>query len=154
MISQRQFAREFFRALYYALYPVVSAGWFQTASLALQKIIPLRLNNPMLYAKLIYSMLHFVLVFSIVWFYFKERKYIKYTAYIMAAWFGANVGMNLIGKVLHIEAMLRSARTSQDMFLSPFIVAFLLPTFQLQRNIDKQKQSEEAGSNPAEEEKT
>ncbi len=126
-----QFSKEIFETSR----PAVSA-WYQTGSgelvlMIFQKWLHFTADNPDFFIKILFSLLY---ILSYLWFmglYFGFRRIRPLLAAVFGGFIVLSLGLNVLGKVLHMESAVLLSRNTNDLMVSPFMLVFLFPVVKL-----------------------
>jgi hypothetical protein len=88
-------------------------------------------DNPDFWIKIIFSVSYILsyLWFMSLYFGFKEIKPLLVT--VFAGFLILTIGLNIAGKVFHIESAVLLSRNTNDLMVSPFMLVFLFPVVKL-----------------------
>jgi hypothetical protein len=88
-------------------------------------------DNPDFFIKIGFSLLY---IFSYLWFmslYFGFSRIRPLLISVFAGFLILSVGLNVAGKILHIESAVLLSRNTNDLMVSPFMLVFLFPVVKL-----------------------
>lgn len=126
-----QFSKEIFEGSR----PVVLA-FYQTAPGTLllkifKDILHFSADNPDFFIKIFFSLLY---IASYLWFmalYFGFRPIRPLLISVFSGFLILSIGLNVIGKVFHIDSAVLLSRNTNDLMVSPFMLVFLFPVVKL-----------------------
>ncbi len=126
-----QFSREIFvwaRPLVYKFY-FTAPG--KLLLLVFKDTLHFTADNPDFWIKILFSLLY---ILSYLWFmglYFGFREIRPLLISVFAGFLVLSVGLNILGKALHIESAVLLSRNTNDLMVSPFMLVFLFPVVKL-----------------------
>jgi len=88
-------------------------------------------DNPDFWIKILFSLFYILsyLWFMGLYFGFKEIRPLLFT--VFAGFLILSIGLNVVGKVFHIESAVLLSRNTNDLMVSPFMLVFLFPVVKL-----------------------
>ena len=88
-------------------------------------------ENPDFWIKILFSLAY---ILSYLWFmglYFGFKAIKRLLVVVFAGFIILSFGLNIIGKVFHIESAILLSRNTNDLMVSPFMLVFLFPVVKL-----------------------
>jgi hypothetical protein len=88
-------------------------------------------DNPDFWIKILFSLCYIIsyLVFMGLYFGFREIRPLLIS--VFAGFLVLSIGLNVLGKVMHIESAVLLSRNTNDLMVSPFMLVFLFPVVKL-----------------------
>jgi len=122
---------QFSREIFVASRPVVLA-FYQTGAgklllLIFQKGLHFSAENPDFFIKMAFSLAY---ILTYLWFmslYFGFRKIRPLLISVFSGFLILSIGLNVAGKLLHMESAVLLSRNTNDLMVSPFMLVFLFP---------------------------
>jgi hypothetical protein len=88
-------------------------------------------DNPDFFIKILFSLIYII---SYLWFmalYFGFRQIRSLLITVFSGFVVLSLGLNILGKALHIESAVLLSRNTNDLMVSPFMLVFLFPVVKL-----------------------
>jgi len=126
---------QFSREIFYWARPIVYQFYFTGLGKLFLRIfrdtLHFTADNPDFWIKIIFSCLYILtyLIFLGLYFGFKSIKPLLIT--VFSGFLILSIGLNVFGKVLHIESAVLLSRNTNDLMVSPFMLVFLFPVVKL-----------------------
>lgn len=126
-----QFSREIFEGSR----PIVSS-FYQTGPGALmlkifRDVLHFSADNPDFFIKIFFSLVY---IASYLWFmalYFGFKPIRPLLVAVFSGFLVLSIGLNVLGKLLHIDSAVLLSRNTNDLMVSPFMLVFLFPVVKL-----------------------
>lgn len=111
-------------------------GFYQTAPgrfllMIFQRFLHFSADNPDFFIKIGFSLVY---ILSYLWFmalYFGFRTIRPLLITVFSGFLVLSIGLNVLGKMLHIESAVLLSRNTNDLMVSPFMLVFLFPVVKL-----------------------
>lgn len=126
-----QFSREIFegsRPLVLAFYQTAPGGLLL---MIFKKGLHFSAENPDFFIKIFFSLIY---ILSYLWFmslYFGFTRIRSLLITVFSGFLILSFGLNIAGKLLHIESAVLLSRNTNDLMVSPFMLVFLFPVVKL-----------------------
>jgi hypothetical protein len=126
---------QFSREIFYWARPIVYQFYFTGLGKLFLRIfrdtLHFTADNPDFWIKIIFSCLYILtyLIFLGLYFGFKSIKPLLIT--VFSGFVILSIGLNVLGKILHIESAVLLSRNTNDLMVSPFMLVFLFPVVKL-----------------------
>jgi len=126
-----QFSKEIFewgRPIIYQFYQTGVGGFLLSF---FKGKLHLTADNPDFWIKILFSLAY---ILSYLWFmslYFGFQAIKQLLLLVFAGFFILSFGLNIAGKVFHIESAVLLSRNTNDLMVSPFMLVFLFPVVKL-----------------------
>jgi len=111
-------------------------GFYQTGAgelllMVFKKGLHFSADNPDFFIKILFSLIYIIsyLCFMALYFGFKQIRSLLIT--VFSGFVVLSLGLNILGKALHIESAVLLSRNTNDLMVSPFMLVFLFPVVKL-----------------------
>jgi len=126
-----QFSKELFEISRPVVLNFYSTGAGKLLLLVFKKGLHFTADNPDFFIKIGFSLLY---ILSYLWFmslYFGFRRIRPLLISVFAGFLVLSIGLNVAGKIFHIESAVLLSRNTNDLMVSPFMLVFLFPVVKL-----------------------
>ncbi len=126
-----QFSREFFEFSRPVVLKFYQTGAGELLLLVFKKGLHFSADNPDFFIKIFFSLIY---ILSYLWFmslYFGFTRIRSLLISVFSGFLVLSFGLNIAGKILHIESAVLLSRNTNDLMVSPFMLVFLFPVVKL-----------------------
>ena len=126
-----QFSKELFEISRPVVLNFYGTGAGKLLLLIFKKGLHFNADNPDFFIKIGFSLMY---ILSYLWFmslYFGFKRIRPLLISVFAGFLILSIGLNVAGKVLHIESAVLLSRNTNDLMVSPFMLVFLFPVVKL-----------------------
>jgi hypothetical protein len=126
-----QFSREFFEFSRPLVLKFYQTGAGELLLLVFKKGLHFSADNPDFFIKIFFSLIY---ILSYLWFmslYFGFTRIRSLLISVFSGFLVLSFGLNIAGKILHIESAVLLSRNTNDLMVSPFMLVFLFPVVKL-----------------------
>jgi len=126
-----QFSKEIFEWGRPMILDFYQTGAGKLLLLVFLKYLHFSADNPDFFIKILFSLFYII---SYLWFmglYFGFRRIRPLLITVFSGFVILSLGLNVLGKVLHIESAVLLSRNTNDLMVSPFMLVFLFPVVKL-----------------------
>jgi hypothetical protein len=126
-----QFSREFFEISRPLMLKFYETGPGELLLLVFKKGLHFSADNPDFFIKIFFSLIY---ILSYLWFmslYFGFTRIRSLLISVFTGFLILSFGLNIAGKILHIESAVLLSRNTNDLMVSPFMLVFLFPVVKL-----------------------
>ena len=126
-----QFSKEIFESSRPVVLAFYQTGAGKMLLLIFQKGLHFSAENPDFFIKMAFSLAY---ILTYLWFmslYFGFRRIRPLLISVFSGFLILSIGLNVAGKLLHIESAVLLSRNTNDLMVSPFMLVFLFPVVKL-----------------------
>lgn len=126
-----QFSREIFVGSRPAVLAFYQTGAGKLLLMVFQKWLHFSAENPDFFIKIIFSLVYILSYMTFMSLYFGFKKIRPLILTIFSGFILLSLGLNVLGKMLHLESAVLLSRNTNDLMVSPFMLVFLFPVVKL-----------------------
>jgi len=129
------FLYQFSREIFFWARPIVYQFYFTGMGKLFLRIfrdtLHFTADNPDFWIKIIFSLVYILMYLIFLGLYFGFRSIKPLLITVFSGFLVLSIGLNVVGKILHIESAVLLSRNTNDLMVSPFMLVFLFPVVKL-----------------------